>query len=66
VVAGAGFPVTSVLPDMLIDYWLFARAYPRFLGFGFVLAFLSSAGQTYFIHSSLEKWRVNQCGSSCL
>jgi sugar phosphate permease len=34
---------------MLIDYWLFARAQPRFLGFGFFLAFLSSAGQTYFI-----------------
>ena len=34
---------------MLIDYWRFARANPRFLGFGFLLAFLSSAGQTYFI-----------------
>lgn len=34
---------------MLIDYWRFARANPRFLGFGFFLAFLSSAGQTYFI-----------------
>lgn len=34
---------------MLIDYWHFARAHPRFLGFGFLLAFLSSAGQTYFI-----------------
>lgn len=34
---------------MLIDYWHFARAHPRFLGFGFFLAFLSSAGQTYFI-----------------
>jgi sugar phosphate permease len=34
---------------MLIDYWLFARAHPRFLSFGFFLAFLSSAGQTYFI-----------------
>ncbi len=34
---------------MLIDYWRFARAHPRFLGFGFFLAFLSSAGQTYFI-----------------
>ena len=34
---------------MLIDYWLFARAHPRFLGFGFLLAFLSSPGQTYFI-----------------
>lgn len=34
---------------MLIDYWHFARAHPRFIGFGFFLAFLSSAGQTYFI-----------------
>ena len=34
---------------MLVDYWRFAVANPRFLGFGFVLAFLSSAGQTYFI-----------------
>ncbi|MCP4431049.1 MAG: MFS transporter, partial [Gammaproteobacteria bacterium] len=34
---------------MLIDYWRFARAQPRFLSFGFFLAFLSSAGQTYFI-----------------
>jgi MFS family permease len=34
---------------MLIDYWRFACANPRFLGFGFLLAFLSSAGQTYFI-----------------
>jgi MFS family permease len=34
---------------MLIDYWRFALSNPRFLGFGFVLAFLSSAGQTYFI-----------------
>ncbi len=34
---------------MLIDYWRFARANPRFLGFGFLLAFLSSAGQTYFV-----------------
>lgn len=34
---------------MLVDYWRFARANPRFLGFGFFLAFLSSAGQTYFI-----------------
>ena len=34
---------------MITDYWLFARAHPRFLGFGFFLAFLSSAGQTYFI-----------------
>jgi MFS family permease len=34
---------------MLIDYWQFARAHPRFLGFGFLLAFLSSPGQTYFI-----------------
>ncbi|MFT4608229.1 MAG: MFS family permease [Gammaproteobacteria bacterium] len=34
---------------MLIDYWHFARAHPRFLGFGFFLAFMSSAGQTYFI-----------------
>lgn len=34
---------------MLSDYWCFARAHPRFLGFGFLLAFLSSAGQTYFI-----------------
>jgi len=34
---------------MLIDYWRFALANPRFLGFGFFLAFLSSAGQTYFI-----------------
>jgi MFS family permease len=34
---------------MLIDYWRFALSNPRFLGFGFVLAFVSSAGQTYFI-----------------
>ena len=34
---------------MLIDYWRFACAQPRFLGFGFIMAFLSSAGQTYFI-----------------
>jgi MFS family permease len=34
---------------MLIDYWRFALSNPRFLGFGFFLAFLSSAGQTYFI-----------------
>ncbi len=34
---------------MLIEYWRFARANPRFLGFGFLLAFLSSAGQTYFV-----------------
>jgi MFS family permease len=34
---------------MLVDYWRFARANSRFLGFGFFLAFLSSAGQTYFI-----------------
>jgi len=34
---------------MLIDYWHFARNHPRFLGFGFALAFLSSPGQTYFI-----------------
>ena len=34
---------------MLVDYWRFARSNPRFLGFGFFLAFLSSAGQTYFI-----------------
>ncbi|MDH5356758.1 MAG: MFS transporter, partial [Gammaproteobacteria bacterium] len=34
---------------MLIDYWHFARAHPRFISFGFFLAFLSSAGQTYVI-----------------
>lgn len=34
---------------MLIDYWHFACRQPRFLGYGFLLAFLSSAGQTYFI-----------------
>jgi sugar phosphate permease len=34
---------------MLVDYWRFARSNSRFLGFGFLLAFLSSAGQTYFI-----------------
>jgi MFS family permease len=34
---------------MLVDYWRFACANPRFLGFGFFLAFLSSAGQTYFV-----------------
>ncbi len=34
---------------MLVEYWHFARSHPRFLGFGFFLAFLSSAGQTYFI-----------------
>ena len=36
---------------MLIDYLRFACANPRFLAFGFFLAFLSSAGQTYFIGS---------------
>ncbi len=35
--------------SVLIEYWRFARANPRFLGFGFLLAFLSSAGQTYFV-----------------
>ena len=30
-------------------YWRFARAHRRFLGFGFLLAFASSFGQTYFI-----------------
>ena len=34
---------------MLVEYWRFALANTRFLGFGFSLAFLSSAGQTYFI-----------------
>jgi MFS family permease len=34
---------------MLIEYWRFACTNQRFLGFGFLLAFLSSAGQTYFI-----------------
>ena len=34
---------------MLVDYWRFAQSNARFLGFGFFLAFLSSAGQTYFI-----------------
>ncbi len=34
---------------MLVDYWRFARATPRFIGFGFFLAILSSAGQTYFV-----------------
>jgi len=34
---------------MLIDYWRFALSNPRFLGFGFLLAFMSSAGQTYFV-----------------
>ncbi len=34
---------------MLVNYWRFARSNPRFLGFGFFLAFMSSAGQTYFI-----------------
>ncbi|MEM7563800.1 MAG: MFS transporter [Pseudomonadota bacterium] len=34
---------------MVIDYWRFACANPRFLGFGLLLAFLSSAGQTYVI-----------------
>ena len=34
---------------MLTDYWRFAISNPRFLGFGFLLAFISSAGQTYFI-----------------
>ena len=34
---------------MLIDYWRFARTHTRFLGFGFLLAFLSSPGQTYYI-----------------
>jgi len=34
---------------MLIEYWHFARTHTRFLGFGFLLAFLSSPGQTYFI-----------------
>ncbi len=34
---------------MLAEYWRFALAHPRFIGFGFLMAFLSSAGQTYFI-----------------
>ena len=34
---------------MLVDYWRFACLNPRFLGFGFFLAFVSSAGQTYFL-----------------
>jgi predicted MFS family arabinose efflux permease len=34
---------------MLVDYWRFALTNSRFLGFGFLLAFMSSAGQTYFI-----------------
>jgi len=34
---------------MLIEYWYFARSHTRFLSFGFMLAFLSSPGQTYFI-----------------
>lgn len=34
---------------MLAEYWRFAVAHPRFIGFGFLMAFLSSAGQTYFI-----------------
>ena len=34
---------------MLIVYWRFACTHSRFLGFGFLLAFLSSPGQTYFI-----------------
>ena len=34
---------------MLIDYWRFAQSNSRFLGFGFFMAFMSSAGQTYFI-----------------
>lgn len=31
------------------EYLIFARQHLRFLGFGFLLAFTSSAGQTYFI-----------------
>ena len=31
------------------EYYIFARRHLRFLGFGFLLAFTSSAGQTYFI-----------------
>lgn len=31
------------------EYVVFARSHLRFLGFGFLLAFTSSAGQTYFI-----------------
>lgn len=31
------------------EYFVFARNHLRFLGFGFLLAFTSSAGQTYFI-----------------
>ncbi|MGI9318007.1 MAG: MFS transporter [bacterium] len=31
------------------EYLAFALSHPRFLGFGFLLAFTSSAGQTYFI-----------------
>lgn len=34
---------------MLIDYWHFLCSHKRFLGFGFVMAFLSSPGQTYVI-----------------
>ncbi len=34
---------------MLVDYWRFVRLNPRFIGFGFLFSFVSSAGQTYFI-----------------
>ena len=34
---------------MLKGYWLFARYHPRFIGFGFFMALLSSPGQTFFI-----------------
>ena len=33
----------------ITDYLVFTRQHLRFLGFGFLLAFTSSAGQTYFI-----------------
>jgi hypothetical protein len=34
---------------MLIDYWQFGRAHKRFLGFGFIMAFLSCPRQAFVI-----------------
>ena len=34
---------------MIAGYWRLIRAHPRFLGFGFLLAFVSSFGQTFYV-----------------
>ncbi len=42
-------PRQAPRPMPFIDYYAFARANLRFLAFGFLVAFTSSAGQTFFI-----------------